>query len=74
MYTYIYIYPFVLVDLLQNLAVFLELFQATPPRIDLNVLNILAEVLIELRDFEKRACTMSTVNGVAWGTNGPENG
>eukprot|EP00435_Cladocopium_sp_Y103_P030906 s2035_g7.t1 len=28
---------------------------ATPPRIDLNVLNILAEVLIELRDFEKCA-------------------
>lgn len=29
--------------------------KATPPRIDLNVLNILAEVLIELRDFEKCA-------------------
>ena len=35
-------------------------FQATPPRIDLNVLNILAEVLIELRDFEKRAYMIST--------------
>ncbi|CAE6955922.1 GTF3C3 [Symbiodinium natans] len=29
--------------------------EATPPRVDLNVLNILAEVLIEMREFEKCA-------------------
>ncbi|CAE7231110.1 CFAP251 [Symbiodinium sp. CCMP2456] len=29
--------------------------QANPPRVDLNVLNILAEVLIEMREFEKCA-------------------
>ncbi|CAE7747625.1 GTF3C3 [Symbiodinium pilosum] len=28
--------------------------QANPPRVDLNILNILAEVLIEMREFEKR--------------------
>eukprot|EP00434_Breviolum_minutum_P016882 symbB.v1.2.014896.t1/scaffold1101.1/size137853/6 len=32
--------------------------QETPPRIDLNALNILAEVLMELRDFEKCAKTL----------------
>ncbi|CAK9038054.1 General transcription factor 3C polypeptide 3 (Transcription factor IIIC 102 kDa subunit) (TFIIIC 102 kDa subunit) (TFIIIC102) (Transcription factor IIIC subunit gamma) (TF3C-gamma) [Durusdinium trenchii] len=47
--------------------------QADPPRIDLNILNILAEVLMELRDFEKCATLLKellhlTPQGGAQGT------